>query len=224
MEERLSKRFVQELIIVNSPRISFHQMTPNSYHIIKPIIQNNFDYLSIDGQLNRNYIVCKRCHFVISSVSSNRKYVYHHLENHHSINDTSPAAPKLTSHKNSNLKAKRVPMFPQLKTKLKQPKACTPRPPSPEPGSQTTECQKKGLVNLEPTNQAAQNNTVPFYHAEELVVPISELEPDKGEETAPEKKEKKKRGRKRKSDMDFKPAKKTPKFLSEYLHANIPAP
>ena len=223
MEERHSKRFVQELIIVNSPRIGFHQMTPNSYHIIKPIIQNNFDYLSIDGQLNRNYIVCKRCHFVISSVSSNRKYVYHHLENHHSIKENAPAAPKVSSHKNSNLKAKKVPLFPQLKTKLKLPTPCTPRPPSPEPGPQATECQKKGLVNLEP-NQAALNELVPYYHTEELVVPISELEPEKGEENAPDKKEKKKRGRKRKSDMDFKPAKKTPKFLSEYLHPKISAP
>ncbi len=224
MEERLSKRFVQELIIVNSPRIGFHQMTPNSYHIIKPIIQNNFDYLSIDGQLNRNYIVCKRCHFVISSVSSNRKYVYHHLENHHSIKDTDTAAPKVTSHKNSNLKAKRVPLFPQLKTKLKLPKACTPQPPSPEQGPQTTECHKKELLNVEPTNQAAQNNLVPAYNAEETVAPISELVPYKGEVTPLEKMEKKKRGRKRKSEIDFKPAKKTPKFLSEYLNPKISAP
>ena len=86
--------------------------------------------------------------------------------------------------------------------------------PSAEPATGKTESLKLGSENVEVSQSALQDPLA--YKSEEMVYPSSEM----GDAT-PEKNEKKKRGRKRKSDMDFKPAKKTPKFLSEYLHSKI---
>ena len=88
MEQKLTKKFLQDLIIVDSPRIGFHTITPVSFQPIKPQIHENFDYVSFDARLNRGFLVCKHCRYLQSNQCSNRKYLFRHSELHHNIKDT----------------------------------------------------------------------------------------------------------------------------------------
>ena len=110
-----------------------------------------------------------------------------------------------------------MPLFPPLKTRPNLPKPKILTPLSAEPTTANTESPKLGSENVEVLQSTLQDVLKNLdYKTEEMLYPSSEMG-----YANPEKKEKKKRGRKRKSDMDFKPAKKTPKFLSEYVLSKI---
>ena len=121
---------------------------------------------------------------------------------------------KVETPQTHTLKAKKVPLFPPLKTRPNLPMPQISMAPSAEPATGKTESLKLGSENVEVSQPALQDLLT--YKSEEMKYPSSELGYG-----APEKNEKKKRGRKRKSDMDFKPAEKTPKFLSDYVLSKI---
>ena len=151
-------------------------MTPCTYHPIKASIQKNFEYLSIDGHLNRKYIACKRCHYVISYEPSNRKYLSRHLEVHHGIKETCTTLAKVETPQTHTLKAKKVPLFPPLKTRPNLPKPLIPTPPSAEPTTGKTECLKLGSDNIEVIKSTFQDALKNLdYKTEEMKYPSSEL-------------------------------------------------
>ena len=201
MEQKSAKKFLQDLIIVNSPRIGFHQITPVSFKPIKPQIHENFDYLSLDGSLNRAFLVCKHCRYLQSNQCSNRKYLFHHLELHHNIKDTCEWKAKVPKPRVCPLKAKKTPLFPLYKNRPKLEIAAPIGSAPPKPTSGTVECSKQESGKhevLQSTLQAALKSQVPLYRTEELVVELAKLEDDPKNKI-----EKKKRERKRKMEKDL---------------------
>jgi len=194
MEQKLSKKFLQDLIIVNSPRIGFHPITPVSFQPIKPEIRENFDYLSFDGILNRGFLVCKHCHYLQSNQCCNRKYLFRHLEIHHNIKDSTVTKPRLPMPKHHTLKAKKVPLIPIPKVRpnlsITSPHCSTANIPS----TASKEKYKQGVGNQE-VFQFNLKNLVPHYRTEEMVI---ELEKD--EDASAKKMEKNKCERKRKRE------------------------
>ncbi len=213
MEESLPRKLIQELIIVNSPRIGFHQMTPCSFLPLKPIIQENCDYLSVDGRLNWKFIVCKRCHFVLSNEKCNRRYIPIHLQLHHNIKDTSEPKPRLVNPRIRPIKIKKIPLFPACPSSALVPNANTISPPSPMRTNENIKFLKDYLPKppvLQATAQATLEHPEPLCQFAEMAVVMAERVP-----TATKKLEKKKRGRKRKIDKEFKYFLDVPKDLPE---------
>ena len=194
MEQKLAKKFMQDLIIVKSPRIAFHPITPVTFQPIKPQINENFDYLSLDGRLNRAVLVCKHCRYLQSNQCSNRKYLFRHLERHHNIKDTGEWKINTRKPRVFPLKAKKT-----TKLAIANPIGS----PSAKPTSGTIDSSKVGSGKhevLQSTLQGALKGQLPFYRTEEMVVELSKLKDD------PKKKiEKKKHDRKRKSEKDLVP-------------------
>ncbi len=201
MEQKLAKKFLQDLIIVNSPRIGFHQITPVSFKPINSQIHENFDYLSLDGSLNRAFLVCKHCRYLQSNQCSNRKYLFQHLELHHNIKDTREWKAKIPKPRVCPLKAKKTPLFPLHKNRPNLAIAAPLGSATPKPTSETMECSKQESEKREvfPSSlHPALNSQVPFYRTEELVVELSKLEDDPKNKI-----EKKKRERKRKREREL---------------------
>ena len=202
MEESLPRKLIQELIIVNSPRIGFHQMTPCSFLPLKPIIQENCDYLSVDGRLNWKFIVCKRCHFVLSNEKCNRRYIPIHLQLHHNITDTSQPKPGLVKPRIRPLKIKKIHLIPLCTNIAPLPIAVPIPPPSPKGTTGNLEYLKDSQ-NIPPVLQATVLATLeqsePLHQFAKMAVDLADRFPNMDSKL-----QMKKRGRKRKMDKEFK--------------------
>ncbi len=213
MEESLPRKLIQKLIIVNSPCLGFHQMTPCSFLPLKPIIQENCDYLSVDGRLNCKFIVCKRCHFVLSNEKCNRRYIPIHLQLHHNITDTSQQKPGLNKPRIRPIKIQKIPLISVCTNSAQLPIAVPIPPPSPKQTTGNLECLKE-CQHIPPVLHATVLTTIersePLHQFAKMAVDLAGPLPNMDMKL-----QKKKRGRKRKIDKEFKYFLDVPKDLPE---------
>ena len=77
---------VLDLIIIQSPRVSFHPLIPASRQTISPDLCNNIEFVSLDEKLHRSLIVCKHCNMMFNNQRWNRQVIGRHLDKFHAIN------------------------------------------------------------------------------------------------------------------------------------------
>ena len=82
--ESFNKKIVQNLVIMKSPRLVHHRVIPIHKQEISRLILENCEFLSVDGSLQRQFLMCKKCHQVFKNSYANRHNLDKHLlEIHH---------------------------------------------------------------------------------------------------------------------------------------------
>ena len=79
----ISRKDLQDLIIMRSARIHTHPIIPFGLEKPSQVFLENCKYLSVDGKLLLNYVVCNRCENVFTNNSSNRRFIVHHILSKH---------------------------------------------------------------------------------------------------------------------------------------------
>ena len=77
---------VSDLIIIRSPRVSFHPLIPSPRQTISADLCHNIEFVSLDEKLHRSLIVCKHCHMLFNNQRWNRQVIGRHLDKFHAIN------------------------------------------------------------------------------------------------------------------------------------------
>ena len=81
----LSRKLLQEEIIVGSEKILFHPMIAYHRGITNPIILKNSEFISYINTLVPKFIACKDCHLLFDYGSWSRRKFLMHLESIHHI-------------------------------------------------------------------------------------------------------------------------------------------
>ncbi len=76
---------VSDLIIIRSPRVSFHPLIPSPRQTISADLCNNIEFVSLDEKLHRSLVVCKHCHMLFNNQRWNRQVIGRHLDKFHGI-------------------------------------------------------------------------------------------------------------------------------------------
>ena len=77
---------VSDLIIIRSPRVSFHPLIPSPRQTISADLCHNIEVVSLDDKLHRSLVVCKHCHMMFNNQRWNRQVIGRHLDKFHAIN------------------------------------------------------------------------------------------------------------------------------------------
>jgi len=77
---------ISDLIIIRSPRVSFHPLIPSPRQTISADLCNNIEFVSLDEKLHRSLVVCKHCHMLFNNQRWNRQVIGRHLDKFHAIN------------------------------------------------------------------------------------------------------------------------------------------
>ena len=77
---------VSDLIIIRSPRVSFHPLIPSPRQTISADLCHNIEFVSLDEKLQRSLVVCKHCHMMFNNARWNRQVIGRHLDKFHAIN------------------------------------------------------------------------------------------------------------------------------------------
>jgi len=77
---------ISDLIIIRSPRVSFHPLIPSPRQTISADLCHNIEFVSLDEKLHRSLVVCKHCHMLFNNQRWNRQVIGRHLDKFHAIN------------------------------------------------------------------------------------------------------------------------------------------
>ncbi len=84
-----------DLFILNSPRLAFHRMVAFSRPRVHPFVLENCEYISVDGNLVRDFIKFKICHTICRFTKTNRFGIIQHLENMHKLHNPNRKSTKI---------------------------------------------------------------------------------------------------------------------------------
>ncbi len=76
---------VYDLIIIRSPRVSFHPLIRSSCQTISADLCHNIEFVSLDEKLHRSLVVCKHCHMLFNNQRWNRQVIGRHLDKFHAL-------------------------------------------------------------------------------------------------------------------------------------------
>ena len=94
----LTRKELQDLVIMQSPRIATHRIIPIGLENPSATFLHHCQYLSLDGKLYRNFVLCTTCENVFTNNPSNRQFINKHiLKKHHSA-ILDPVKPKQVLH------------------------------------------------------------------------------------------------------------------------------
>jgi len=85
--ETVSKKLLQNLAIMKSARLAHHRIIPIHKKEISPIILQNCEYLSLDDNLQRKFLICQWCQQVFTNSYGNRRNIEKHLVEMHQVSE-----------------------------------------------------------------------------------------------------------------------------------------
>ena len=91
--EKVTRAMLQDLVIMGSPRIGRHRVIPLQRQQLSPHFIKHCQFISLDGKLQRHFVICTTCDIVYTNTRDNRKYIVEHLINKHHKADTAPSSP-----------------------------------------------------------------------------------------------------------------------------------
>ena len=118
---------VSDLIIIQSPRVSFHTLIPSPRQTISADLCHNIEFVSLDEKLQRSLVVCKHCHMLFNNQRWNRQVIARHLGKFHAIN-IKPGATEYNTRLADDNKMDDI-TIPKIKRAQKQSTKAVPRLP-----------------------------------------------------------------------------------------------
>ena len=90
--EKVTRAMMQDLVIMGSPRIGRHRVIPLQRQQLSPHFIKHCQFISLDGKLQRRFVICTTCDIVYTNTRDNRKYIVEHLINKHHKEETAPSS------------------------------------------------------------------------------------------------------------------------------------
>ena len=90
----VTRKELQDLVIMQSPRIATHRIIPIGLENPSATFLHHCQYLSLDGKLYRNFVLCTTCENVFTNNPSNRPFITKHILNKHPSANLDPGQPK----------------------------------------------------------------------------------------------------------------------------------
>ena len=101
--EQVTRAMLQDLVIMGSTRIGRHRVIPLLRQKLSPHFIKHCQFISLDGKLQRRFVICTICDIVYTNTRANRQYIVEHLIKKHHKDETAtsspPSRPFKVSHK-----------------------------------------------------------------------------------------------------------------------------
>jgi len=91
--EKVTRAMLQDLVIMGSPRIGRHRVIPLQRQQLSPHFIKHCQFISLDGKLQRRFVICTICDIVYTNTRANRQYIVEHLIKKHHKDETAPSSP-----------------------------------------------------------------------------------------------------------------------------------